>query len=106
MEQPPASMAIQGLLRPAFIEEHSVIQKHLSDNQSSNIDVDQGVENVEDNLEHLGRINGHKHESGSSEDSSNWAEELEKDESPSNGTTFYKLEMIRIQLFSADADQV
>ncbi|KAF3432926.1 hypothetical protein FNV43_RR24028 [Rhamnella rubrinervis] len=105
MEQPPASMAIQGILRPAFIEEHSVIQKHLSDHRSSNIDVDQGVENVEDNLEDLGRINGHKHESGSSEDSSNWAEELEKDEIPSNGTTFYKLEMIRIQLFSADADQ-
>ncbi|PON58212.1 FMN-binding split barrel [Parasponia andersonii] len=105
MEQPPASLAIQGLVTPAFIEEHSVIRKHLSNQQSSNADLDQVGESVEDNSEDLGRINGCQHESDSSKDSSNWQEELEKDEITTNGATFYKLEMIKIQLFSAHAHQ-
>lgn len=106
MEQPPASLAIQGLVRPAFIEEHSVIRKHLSDHKKSDIDVNQVSENVEDNLEELDRINGHKNEAGSSEDSSNWAEELDQDEIPTNGSTFYKLEITRIELFSSNGHQV
>ncbi|KAH7538107.1 hypothetical protein FEM48_Zijuj03G0164100 [Ziziphus jujuba var. spinosa] len=106
MEQPPASLAIQGLIRPAFIEEHSVIRKHLSDHKNSNLDGNQVGENVEDNIEELDRINGHKTEAGSSEDSSNWAEDLEQSEIPTNGATFYKLEMIRLQLFSSNGNQV
>lgn len=102
MEQPPASLAIQGLVRPAFIEEHSVIRKRLSDQQSNNADLDQLGESVED----LGRINGHQQESESSEDSSTLAEELENDDITTNGATFYKLEMIKIQLFSAHGHQV
>ncbi|XP_048325613.1 uncharacterized protein At3g49140 isoform X2 [Ziziphus jujuba] len=105
MEQPPASLAIQGLIRPAFIEEHSVIRKHLSDHKNSNLDGNQVGENVEDNIEELDRINGHKTEAGSSEDSSNWAEDLEQSEIPTNGATFYKLEMIRLQLFSSNGNQ-
>ncbi|KAL4595023.1 hypothetical protein ACB092_12G061800 [Castanea dentata] len=101
MEEPSASLAIQGLLRPAFIEEQSVIQKHLSDHRSSNADINQAGKIVEDKPEDLGMINGYRPESGSSEDGPNQAEEPEKDEIPVNGTSFYRLEMIRIQLFSS-----
>uniref|UniRef100_A0A2N9IS07 Uncharacterized protein n=1 Tax=Fagus sylvatica TaxID=28930 RepID=A0A2N9IS07_FAGSY len=101
MEQPPASLAIQGLLRPAFIEEQSFIQKRLSDHQSSNADINQVGKIEEDKPEDLGMINGYRDESGSSEDGSIRAEEPEKDEIPVNGTSFYRLEMIRIQLFSS-----
>ncbi|PQM40222.1 uncharacterized protein Pyn_05081 [Prunus yedoensis var. nudiflora] len=101
-EQAPASLAIQGLIRPALIEEHSVIQKHMSDHQSSN----DGVGSiVEEDLEDPVRINGH--EAGSSKDSPVQEEELEnkKDEISRNGTTFYKLEMVKIQLFSSHGNQ-
>lgn len=101
MDEPSASVAIQGLLRPAFIEEQSVIQKHRSDHKSSNADINQVGEIVEDKLEDLGMINDHGHESGSSENSSIQAEETKKDEIPVNGTSFYRVEMIRIQLFSS-----
>ena len=96
MEQPPTSVAIQGLLRPAFIEEHPVIQKRLSNQQGSNIDINQVGETVVGNSEDLDRINGHKFESESSQDSANMADELEKDEISTNGTAFYKLEIMKI----------
>nr|XP_034898874.1 uncharacterized protein At3g49140-like isoform X2 [Populus alba] len=73
MEQPPAGVAIQGLIRPAFMEEQSDIQRHMSGNQS--------------------------HHAGTNQ------EELEKDEVPSSGASFYKLEMIKIQLISAHGNQ-
>ncbi|KAE8729957.1 hypothetical protein F3Y22_tig00003041pilonHSYRG00335 [Hibiscus syriacus] len=38
MEQPSDGLAIQGLLRPAFTDEHSEIQKHISINQSPGSD--------------------------------------------------------------------
>lgn len=106
MEQPPASLAIQGVVRPAFIEEHSVIQKHLSNQQSSNAELNQVGKPVEGGSEDPIRINGHESESESSKDSSTWEEELEKDEITPNGATFYKLEMIKIELFSAHGRQV
>ncbi|KAM1232192.1 hypothetical protein ACFX13_042774 [Malus domestica] len=104
-EQAPASLAIQGLIRPALVEEHSVIQKHLSDHQSFNDGIDEVGRTVEDDLEDPVKINGHK--SGTSKDSPVSAEELEnkKDEAPGNGTTFYKLEMVKIQLFSSHGTQ-
>ncbi|KAL5567883.1 hypothetical protein UlMin_024458 [Ulmus minor] len=105
MEQPPASLAIQGLLRPAFIEEHPVIQKRLSNQQGSNIDINQVGETMVENSEDLDRINGHKFESESSQDSANMADELEKDEISTNGTAFYKLEIMKIQLYSAHGHQ-
>ncbi|OAY30324.1 uncharacterized protein At3g49140 isoform X1 [Manihot esculenta] len=101
MEQPPAGLAIQGLIRPAFIEEHSDIQRHMSGNQSHHADKNEIGKNLDSRLEDLGGINGHKHESGSSEDISTCAEELKKDQTPRNGTSFYKMEMIKIQLISA-----
>ncbi|EXC05954.1 hypothetical protein L484_014223 [Morus notabilis] len=105
MEQPPASLAIQGVVRPAFIEEHSVIRKHLSNQQSSNAELNQVGKPVEGGSEDPIRINGHESESESSKDSSTWEEELEKDEITPNGATFYKLEIIKIELFSAHGRQ-
>ncbi|KAJ4708941.1 Pentatricopeptide repeat (PPR) superfamily protein [Melia azedarach] len=102
MEQPPAGLAIQGLLRPALIEEHSDIQKHISSNQSRAVDISgNAVENKQD----LQIINDHRHESESSSNDSSYAEESKKDGMPINGTSFFKLEMIKIQLILADAHQ-
>ncbi|KAI4347597.1 hypothetical protein L6164_008398 [Bauhinia variegata] len=97
MEQPPVALAIQGIIGPAFIEEHSDIQKHLSGSQSSNADISKSKENKED----LGVINGHVHNSGSSTDDASHVENFENLEIPVNETSFYKLEMTKIQLFSA-----
>ncbi|GAB4858324.1 hypothetical protein Ancab_009797 [Ancistrocladus abbreviatus] len=100
MVQPPAGLAIQGLLRPAFIEEQSVIQK-----RRSHVDVSKAGKPIEDKVADLGEINGHAHESASSEESSVWAEDVEKDNSLENGKAFYKLEMMKIELISAYGHQ-
>ncbi|XP_020999237.1 uncharacterized protein At3g49140 isoform X2 [Arachis duranensis] len=96
LAEPPACVAIQGVIRPAFIEEHSTIQKHLSTNQSDNSDITESVKGE------IGVINGHVHNSMSSKD--NTAEQVENNENsdlPFNETSFYKLEMIKIQVISA-----
>lgn len=105
MDQPPAGLAIQGLLRPSFLEEHTTLHKQISERTSSDADSNQ-IEKDDDHKEKgVIQINGHKHESGSSQDSRSW-EELEKDENLGNGTSFYKLEMIRIQLISSNGNQI
>ncbi|XWS50443.1 hypothetical protein CRYUN_Cryun12cG0088100 [Craigia yunnanensis] len=104
MEQPSDGLAIQGLLRPAFIEEHSEIQKHMSTNQSRSSDANQ-VEKFVRDKEGLGIINGHRNELGSSADSSTTSEESEKSDISINGSSFYKLEMIKIQLITAHGHQ-
>ena len=96
MEQPPACLAIQGLIRPAFVEEHSTIQKHL--NQSSNTDTSKPIESKG---EHFDMINGDVHNLGPLKDDAEQMEKNENSDIPINETTFYKLEMIKIQLFSA-----
>ncbi|CAI9786089.1 unnamed protein product [Fraxinus pennsylvanica] len=103
MEQPSTGLAIQGLLRPAFMEEHSIFQ-NISVQQSSNADVNQNAK--EQKPGGIVQINGHKHEKEPAQDIPTWAEELEKDKSLGNGISFYKLEMIKIQLVSAHGDQV
>ncbi|KAJ4705940.1 Pentatricopeptide repeat (PPR) superfamily protein [Melia azedarach] len=103
MEQPPAGLAIQGLLRPALIEEHSDIQRHISGNQSRAADISGNA--VENKQEDLHIINGHRHESETSSNDSSYAEKSKKDDMPINGTSFYKLEMIKIQLILAHAHQ-
>lgn len=105
MEQPPAGLAIQGLLRPAFIEERSVMQKHRFSRLDNNTDISKAEKAVEKKVEDVGKINGHAPESASSEDNSVWTEDLERDNGSKNGTAFYKLEMIKIQLISAYAHQ-
>ena len=105
MDQPPAGLAIQGLLRPSFLEEHTTIQKQISEDTLSDADLNR-IEKDDEHKENGGvQINGHKHESGSSLENPSW-EELEKDEILGNGTSFYKLEMIRIQLISSNGNQV
>lgn len=75
MDQPSASIVIQGLLRTAFIEEQKVVRKRPP-----------------------GRaINGsEKHQSRT---------KLEKGQVLQSGTAFYKLEMVNIQLVSAYGNQ-
>lgn len=101
MEQPPATLVIQGVLRPAFSEEHTVIQKHLSSRHSSNDDINK-AQKLEDNLENHGRINHHGHESSSSKDGLNLTDALDEN-IPANEASFYRLEMIKVQLFTGHA---
>ncbi|CAI9092311.1 OLC1v1027510C1 [Oldenlandia corymbosa var. corymbosa] len=105
MEQPPAGIAIQGLLRPAIVEEHTVIQKQISDNHSSDNITDKIVKMEGHKEEDATRINGHKHQDGSAQEGLQWMEESETDEASENGTSFYKLEMVKIQLISAHGHQ-
>lgn len=104
MEQPSAGLAIHGLLRPAFIEEHSVIQKQISGPES--LDVDTNHIAAEQLQEGVIQINGHRHEKDVAEENPSWAEDLEKDENLGNGFAFYKIEMIKMQLVSAHGYQV
>ncbi|XP_058108957.1 uncharacterized protein At3g49140-like isoform X1 [Magnolia sinica] len=108
MDQPSTGLAIQGLLRPAFIEEHAIVRKHIAGKQTNNDGANQAAKVVEDNTEGLGMPNGHEHESSSrtsSKDNAIWTEDLDKDESLQTGSSFYKLEMIKIQLVSAYGKQ-
>ncbi|PPR85364.1 hypothetical protein GOBAR_AA35329 [Gossypium barbadense] len=104
MEQPSDGLAIQGRLRPAFIEEHSEIQKHISTNQSRSSDKHQVEKVVGDKVEDVSIINGHRNGLGSSEDNST-SEESEKNEISMNGSLFYKLQMSKIQLITAHGHQ-
>lgn len=106
MDQPPAGLVIQGLLRTAFLEEHAAIPKQISEHKSNDAGIDQ-IEKVAEYKQNCSvQVNGHKHESGSSQDGPSCPEELEKDETLGNGTSFYKLEMIKIQLISSHGHQV
>lgn len=98
MEQPSTGLAIQGVLRPAFIEEHSVIRRH-SDIDTNHIATEQLQEDIV-------QINGHRHEKELPQDYPNWEEELEKGENLGSGFAFYKLETIKIQLVSAHGHEV
>ncbi|KAL3653568.1 hypothetical protein CASFOL_003249 [Castilleja foliolosa] len=99
MEQPAAGLAIHGLLRPAFIEEHSVIQKQITCPESSDMDTNHIADKqLQDGVV---QINGHKHEKELEQDHTSLGADLEKDESLGSGLAFYKLEMIKIQLVSA-----
>lgn len=107
MDQPPPGLCIQGPLKPAFIEDGSVIRKNKSNIQSSNDDTSND-EKVADKEEVHG-INGHGHNSDSTSSSQNgsvWAEEVDKDENLRTGSSFYMLEMIKIQLISAHGNQI
>lgn len=102
MEQPAAGLAIQGLLRPAFIEEHSVIQKQISGPEFYDVGADHNDQQFQGHVQ----INGQTHDEDEAQENPNRAENLEKDENVGNGFAFYKLEMIKIQLVSALGHQV
>ncbi|KAL8153471.1 hypothetical protein V2J09_011231 [Rumex salicifolius] len=105
MEQPPAGLALQGLLRPAFIEEQSVIQKHRPSHQINNSNVSKSGSTADEVQDH-GSINGHKNEAAPSEENSVQAENLEIENCSANGPAFYRLEMIKIELLSANGHQL
>ncbi|KAJ8752994.1 hypothetical protein K2173_008729 [Erythroxylum novogranatense] len=97
MQQHPAGLAIQGLIRPALIEEQSEIRKHRSFfNQSNHGDAGKN----EGGLNDVGAINGHKQEL-TSENVSVGPQEPGMDEVPRKRISLYKLETIKIQLVSA-----
>ncbi|KAI3793004.1 hypothetical protein L1987_35616 [Smallanthus sonchifolius] len=102
MDQPPAGLAIQGVLRPAFLEESSVRNKSMLDSQSKD---DEANQISEGNEEDLGVINGHRYELGPSQDGPNTEDELQKDQISGNGTSYYKLEFVKIHLISAHGNQ-
>ncbi|KAI0491439.1 hypothetical protein KFK09_025699 [Dendrobium nobile] len=83
MDQPSASVIIQGLLRPAFVEEHKLTKKH-----PSIIDVGSSEG------QHIGK-----------QIEVNKEGEIYNDQSQHSGTTFFKLEIISIQLVSACGNQ-
>ncbi|PKA52445.1 Uncharacterized protein AXF42_Ash020406 [Apostasia shenzhenica] len=83
MDQPSANVVIQGLLRSAFMEEHKFNKMNLP---VSDTGACKG--------KHLEESNEH-----------NMEEELDKFQSMHNETTFYKLEILNIQLVSAYGSQ-
>ncbi|PWA57891.1 pentatricopeptide repeat (PPR) superfamily protein [Artemisia annua] len=83
MDRPPSGLAIHGLLRPAFVDENYVI-----------------------NGDEVNLIAEGKEGAGLSQDVNNLEEELQKNQSSGNGNTYYKLEMIKMQLISAHGNQV
>ena len=103
MDQPPAGLALQGVLRPAFVEESSVINKYMIDGES-NDEEEANQASEEEEEEDLGVINGHEPES--SQDGSNEEDESQKDQISGNGTSYYKLEIVKIHLISAHGNQV
>lgn len=106
MDQPPAGLAIQGLLRPAFFEENSVIRKQIPEKLSGNDDINKAGTVKDDSKVII--INGQQDKSSlrdSPEDGSAGAEQSGKDENLRTGTSFYMLEMVKIQLVSAHGNQ-
>lgn len=71
---------------------------------SSNADVNHIVE--EQKPGGIFYIISYKHEKEPAQDIPTRAEELEKDESLKNGISFYKIEIIQIQLYSAHRHEV
>ncbi|KAL8192730.1 hypothetical protein R6Q57_027178 [Mikania cordata] len=102
MDQPPAGVAIQGVLRPAFLEENSVINKYMLDSQPKDEEANLISEVKE---EELGGINGIRYELGPTLDASYTEEELQKDQNSGNETSYYKLEFVKIHLISAHGNQ-
>jgi methionine salvage enolase-phosphatase E1 len=90
MDQPSAGLAIQGLLSPVIVEDHSDIQKHISGCISTGTDKNKERENSEEIFEGIG-----ENES-----------EILHVENSRNAIQYYKLEIIRIQLITAQGHQV
>ncbi|KAG9443860.1 hypothetical protein H6P81_015200 [Aristolochia fimbriata] len=87
MDQPSTVVAIQGLLRPAFIEEQTIIREYIRRNQS-HVDGKREVE-LDSNTETSSKDGG----------------EFREDDTHVTGSSFYKLEMTKIQLVSAYGSQ-
>ncbi|XP_009149761.1 uncharacterized protein At3g49140 [Brassica rapa] len=88
MDQPSAGLAIQGLLSHILVEDYSDIQQKLADIKSTSTKGDKNAENLEEKLE-----------------DTNKADSDDESEKTRKVVAFYKLEMIRIQLITAQGDQ-
>ncbi|KAK4745407.1 hypothetical protein SAY87_011719 [Trapa incisa] len=97
MEPPPVGVVIQGLLMPILLEEKLVIQKLLS-GHSARADINNTENPLDEKLEDCAINEPQEPISGG--DGSTKAQKLEKDENLANGDSFYKLEMVKIQLLS------
>ncbi|XP_026443972.1 uncharacterized protein At3g49140-like [Papaver somniferum] len=103
MDQPPAGLAISGLLRPSFFEENSALRKQLPEKDSDKVDTKVGTAKG-DSKDTI--INGQQDKSSlkdSPEDGSDREDQSVKDEIPRS--SFYMLEMAKIQLVSSDGNQ-
>ncbi|CAH2064740.1 unnamed protein product [Thlaspi arvense] len=87
MDQPSAGLAIQGLLSHILVEDYSDIQKKLADSKSTSTNGNKDAENLQEKIEDINKADG---------------DEFEKTRKV---VAFYKLEMIRIQLITAQGDQ-
>ena len=56
MDQPSSSIVVQGVLRPAFLEEHSFIKKHISVRRTRNDEMNHLGKIVEENIKGLVRV--------------------------------------------------
>uniref|UniRef100_A0A1J3E808 Uncharacterized protein n=1 Tax=Noccaea caerulescens TaxID=107243 RepID=A0A1J3E808_NOCCA len=90
MKQASPGLAIQGLLSRVSVKDHSDIQNHISDPNSTSSNQNKEGENSEEKF---------IRQSGDDES------EILQLESSSNAITYYKLEMIRIQLITAQGHQ-
>ncbi|KAF2591923.1 hypothetical protein F2Q70_00040529 [Brassica cretica] len=88
MDQPSAGLAIQGLLSHILVEDYSDIQQKLADIKSTSSKGDKNAENLEEKLEDTNKADGD-----------------DESEKTRKVVAFYKLEMIRIQLITAQGDQ-
>lgn len=95
MDQPSTGLAIQGLLSHILVEDYSDIQKKLADSNSTSTNENKDAENLEEKLADISEAGGEESEIDSSQG-----------EKARNVVAFYKLEMIRIQLITAQGDQV
>ncbi|CAH2044257.1 unnamed protein product, partial [Thlaspi arvense] len=89
MEQPSAGLAIQGLLSRVFVKDHSDISDH---NKSTSTDKNKEGQNSEEKFEDIGTPSGDE-------------SEILQLENSRNAISYYKLEMIRIQLITAQGHQ-
>ncbi|CAH8360330.1 unnamed protein product [Eruca vesicaria subsp. sativa] len=87
MDQPSAGLAIQGLLSHILVEDYSDIQQKLADIKSTSTKGNKNADNLEEKLEDTEQADG------------------EDSEKKRNVVAFYKLEMIRISLITAQGDQ-
>lgn len=95
MDQPSAGLAIQGLLSHILVEDYSDIQKKLADSNSTSTNRNKDAENLEEKLADIGKAGDEESDIDSSQG-----------EKERTVVAFYKLEMIRIQLITAQGDQV
>lgn len=107
MKRPPVGIVIQGLLSPALLEGHSIDQRHLPSHHSgAGVDHTGTTGSILEDKQVDSNTTDADGQEHSLEDVPSSAEELGKNGSPRSGKSFYKLEMINIQLLSVHGHPV